>query len=64
MKPSDRINEIHRALKILDGHNPEDKDFAGITYFEKAILKYLDEVKTEILRCAGSPTIGYKSKPL
>lgn len=43
MKPSQRIEQIHYALKVLDGQNPEDKNFGGMTFFEKAICAYLDE---------------------
>ena len=42
MKPSERIKEIHQALKILDGQNPSVGFGAG-TFFERAILQYLDE---------------------
>ena len=42
-KPSERIEEIHRALKILDGQDPEDKNFSGKTFYEESILRYLDE---------------------
>ena len=45
MKPSERIKEIHRALKILDGQNPEGKFFNDMSFFELAILQYLDEQK-------------------
>lgn len=44
-KPSERIKEIHRALKILDGQNPDDKNFEGVTFFEQAIIQYLNEQK-------------------
>mgnify|MGYP001594935624 CR=1 FL=1 len=43
MKPSERIKEIHRALKILDGQNPEAMFFNDMSFFERAILQYLDE---------------------
>ena len=43
MKPSERIKEIHRALKILDGQDPEETNFGNMTFFEKSILQYLDE---------------------
>ena len=43
MKPSERIKEIHKALKILDGQSFEDINFDNISYFEKAILQYLNE---------------------
>ena len=43
-KPSERIIEIHRALKILDGQNPEEPIFDSLTFFEKSILQYLDEL--------------------
>ena len=43
IKPSERVKEIHRALKILDGQDPTKSDFESITFFEDAILQYLDE---------------------
>ena len=43
MKPSERVLEIHRAKKILDGQDPEDKNFNNISFFEESILQYLDE---------------------
>lgn len=45
MKPSERIKEIHRALKILDGQDPESIHFNNISFIELAILQYLDELK-------------------
>ena len=41
MNSSDRIKEIHRALKILDGQDPKDPNFDGISFFEKAIIDYI-----------------------
>ena len=55
MKPSERIKEIHRALKILDGQSPEIKD--DMSFFERAILQYLDEQKE-------GTAIEKRSKPL
>ena len=43
MKPSERIKEIHKALKILDGQNETQPFFDSISFVEKAILQYLDE---------------------
>ena len=43
MKPSERIKEIHKALKILDGQDPETQYFTGMSFVENAILQYLDE---------------------
>ncbi len=40
-KPSERILEIHKALKVLDGKNPDE---TGIFYETKAIINYLDEM--------------------
>ena len=50
MKPSERIKEIHKALKILDGQNSNEPFFGDMSFFEKAILQYLDEkeIGTEI----------------
>ena len=45
MKPSERIKQIHNALKLLDGQNPDARDFSAVTFFEQAILQYLDEAK-------------------
>ena len=44
MKPSERIKEIHRAMKILDGQNPDNRDFENMSFQEKAIVQYLDEL--------------------
>lgn len=44
-KPSERIEEIHKALGILDGQDPEREGFLCKTFYETAILQYLDEVK-------------------
>ena len=44
MKPSERIIEIHKALKVLDGQNPDDKNFNNTSFFEQAIIQYLDEL--------------------
>ena len=43
MKPSERIKEIHKALKILDGQNESQPYFYNINFFYKTILQYLDE---------------------
>ncbi len=45
MKPSARIEEIHRALKILDGQDPDNPNFRTCSFFEQAICQYLDELK-------------------
>ena len=43
IKPSERIKEIHDSLKILDGQNPNDKNFSDLSFTEQAIINYLDE---------------------
>lgn len=43
MLPSDRVKEIHNSLKILDSKDIENLEWNSPTYWEKAILKYLDE---------------------
>ena len=43
MKPSERITEIHKALKILDGQNETQHLFDNMSFVERAILQYLDE---------------------
>ena len=57
MKPSERIKEIHRALKTLDGQNPEAPYFNDMSFFENAILQYLDEKEegTAIEKRANNP---------
>ena len=56
-KPSERIQEIHRALKILDGQDPSEPNFESPTFVEKAILQYLDEdyEGTEIEKRRNAP---------
>jgi hypothetical protein len=56
-KPSERIIEIHKALKILDGQNPDDRGFGDPTFFETAIMDYLDE------RELGTPIQQRTTKP-
>ena len=43
MKPSERIKEIHQALKILDGQNETQPFFNNMSFVERAILQYFDE---------------------
>ena len=44
-RPSDRIKEIYKALKILDGQDQNKTNFGDMSFFEQAILNYLDEQK-------------------
>lgn len=57
MKPSERIKEIFKSLKILDGQNPNEPHFETMSFVEKAILQYLDELKngTEIEQRTNKP---------
>ena len=64
MKPSDRIKEIHQAMKVLDGQKTEDPNFHSMTFYEQAILQYLDEKEagTEIERRGGNYKSDYSLK--
>jgi len=44
MKPSERILEIYKALKVLDDKEPDEPSF----YETKAIIQYLDEKYKEL----------------
>jgi len=60
-KPSERIKEIRNSLKIIDGQNPEDPNFEGMTFMEEAILQYLDEkelgtaIENRLVKCPPIP---------
>ena len=41
--PSERIKEIHRSLKVLAGKDPTEPGFNSASFFETAIIKFLDE---------------------
>lgn len=45
--PSERIKEIHRSLKVLSGKDPGEPGFNSASFYETAIMKFLDEFFAE-----------------
>ena len=41
MKPSERIEELHKALRLLGGKDPNEE--IPKFYYIEAIIKFLDE---------------------